>query len=167
MHKILFKETQHLIFVVVVFLLLTIGTGVLCIVQVLFNHPVGNHPASNALMLTFFAGCSLGLILSYYQKLILIITEDDIYVDFGWLTSSRRLKYEEIKHIKLRKYNALKEFKGWGVRLNNNNESCFTVSGNMGLEIALKNNEIILVGTRKSEKMQALLAFFDTQTGSN
>jgi hypothetical protein len=129
-------------------ILSTIFFGVFCVVQIGLSKPIGNHPAPDALLIVFFAGSVISIFLAWYQKLVFIITEDEIHISFGMLTSSRVIKMSDVKNISTRKYNAMKEFWGWGVRFRNN-ITCFTVSGSDAIEIELKNGEKLLIGTQK------------------
>lgn len=148
MEKVLFKETQKYIVLMVAAILSTIFFGVFCVVQIGLGKPIGNHPAPDALLIVFFAISIATIFLAWYQKLVFIIVEDKIRISFGILTSSRVIKMSDVKSISTRKYNAMKEFWGWGVRFRNN-ITCFTVSGSDAIEIELKSGEKLLVGTQK------------------
>jgi len=157
MEKILFKETQKYIVLMVAAVLSTVFFGVFCVIQIGFGKPVGNHPAPDALLIVFFAVSVGTIFLAWYQKLIVTITEEEIQISFGILTSNKVIKISDIKNISTRKYNAMKEFWGWGVRFKDNT-TCFTVSGSDAVEIELKSGEKLLVGTQKiGEAEEAVL----------
>ena len=157
MGKILFKETQKYIVLMVAAILSTIFFGVFCIVQIGLGKSIGDHPAPDALLIIFFAGSVASIFLAWYQKLVLIITEDEIQISFGILTSSRVIKISDVENIFTRKYNAMKEFWGWGVRFMNNT-TCFTVSGSDAIEIELKSGEKLLVGTQKMAEAKGVIS---------
>jgi hypothetical protein len=148
MEKILFKETQKYVVLMVAAILSAVFFGVFCIIQIVLGKPIGNHPAPDALLIIFFVGSVAGIFLAWYQKLVFVTTEDEIKISFGMLTSSRVIKMSDIEKISIRKYNAMKEFWGWGVRFKDNT-TCFTVSGSDAVEIELKSGEKLLVGTQK------------------
>ena len=50
----------------------------------------------------------------------------------------------------------MKEFMGWGVKWNSTTD-CFTMSGDVGLELTLSNNKKILIGTQKPAELQLVL----------
>jgi hypothetical protein len=66
---------------------------------------------------------------------------------FGW---------SEIDHFELRKYDPLSEFGGWGLKGTKRNRA-YNVSGDMGLQITLKNGRKLLVGTANPKKMEVAL----------
>ena len=156
MDKVLFEETQRSKILIAFAVIAALFFGVLSVVQIGFNHAIGNHPAPGWLLLLFFAGSLAGTVFFYFQKLKLRITADRIQVSFGVLTATTVIQAGDIKTIKLRKYNAMKEFMGWGVRYNGN-ERCFTVSGDDGLEIELANNNKILIGTQQPERLRTII----------
>ena len=157
MDKILFKEIQRNAILIVVASVFAVFFGILVIVQVIMGKPIGNHPAPNGLLIAFFVVCGLSIIFFSKQKLILVITEKQISISYGLLTSEIKINNADINSIKIRKYDALKEFLGWGVRYNEN-ESCFTVSGDNALEIELVSGEKFLIGTQKPDEIMLTIA---------
>lgn len=67
-------------------------------------------------------------------------------------------KWEDITAVKIRKFNSLTEFGGWGIRLSISGHKCFNTRGNMGIEISLKNGKKRIIGTQKAEEVERLLA---------
>ncbi|UOE51108.1 hypothetical protein MTO98_08475 [Mucilaginibacter sp. SMC90] len=150
MKKVLFEESQKnvQILAVVPAVITTILFGVLSFLQVLLHKPVGNNPAPDWLLLVFFFGSIIGFIVFSSQKLKTQIREDEITVSFGFFARKKVINISEVKSISIRKYDAIKEFLGWGVRFNLS-ERCYTVAGSDGIEIELVNGKRILVGTQK------------------
>ena len=155
--RVLFEETQKNAYLVGSMLVLSILFGVVGVIQVAFHERLGTHPAPNSLLIVLFIVSVLGLVFFNSQKLKLRITETEICVSYGLLTGETIYRKDSIRKISIRKYSAFKEFKGWGVRYGDNNESCFTVSGNEGMEIELVSNEKILIGTKKPEQLQMVV----------
>ena len=114
----------------------------------LLDKPVGKHPAPSWLLIAFFTGSVFSTFFFNKQKLVLIITETGISINYGLLTSETKITGADTKDLRIRKYDAVKDFWGWGVR-HNDKESCFTVSGDDALEIELKNEVKYLIGTQK------------------
>jgi len=156
MEEVLFKETQHNTVLIVVAIVCTLLFGALSVIQIGFHQQIGNHPASNGLLLFFFIGGGAATIFVYFQKLNLVITRTEIQVSFGVFANKTVIPRATIKSVEIRKYNAIKEFMGWGVR-HNGNQSCFTVSGSDALEIKLDTNQRILIGTHMPKKMQPVV----------
>lgn len=155
MDKIIFKETQSSRLLVIMAVLLTLLFSVIVFIQMILGIPVGNHPAPNTLLVIFFVAGVLSIIITYRLNLRLIINKSEIRVRFGIL-GNEKLAISDIKELKIRKYNALQEFMGWGVRYKNN-ERCFTVSGDDALEIELKNGEKFLIGTQKPDEIMLVI----------
>lgn len=156
MEKILFKETQNNTILIIAGVVFTLLFGALCVVQIGFHQPIGNHPAPNGILLFFFSGSIAATVFVYCQKLKVVITKNEILVSFGLFANKTIIPKVAIRSMQIRKYNAIKEFTGWGVR-NNGNESCFTVSGSDALEIELETKQRILIGTHMPKIMQPVL----------
>jgi predicted membrane protein len=62
----------------------------------------------------------------------------------------------EIDALEIVNYNGLGDFGGWGIRINNEIK-CFSVSGNCGVLITLKNGKQRLIGTKETETIKKLL----------
>ena len=149
------QQNTHLI-VIIIGSVTSILFGTLSFLQIVLKQSVGNHPAPNWLLLLFFLG-SVALILIFsLQKLKLSITQEAIYLSFGIFTRPKIIYFYEIRKISFRKYDAIKEFMGWGVRFNSI-ERCYTVSGDNAIEITLLNNKKILVGTQKLSDFKMVL----------
>jgi hypothetical protein len=157
MDKILFKEAQSNKILIIVGVVFSVFFGVFTVSQVMLGKPAGNHPAPDWLLIALFAGSVLSIVFFNKQKLILEITEKEISVSYGLLTSDTKITVDDIRSMQVRKYDALKEFMGWGVRYNDS-ESCFTVSGNDALEIELKSGTKFLIGTQKPKEITGVIA---------
>lgn len=103
---------------------------------------------------------SLPLLLIVLFALIRLDTEirtDGIYVRFFPLQTRYRLyRWDAIDHLFVRQYYPLREYGGWGIRGWNKNRA-LNVSGDQGLQLILKDNRKLLIGTRKPEALAALL----------
>lgn len=62
----------------------------------------------------------------------------------------KNYKWNEISKCHVRKYSALTEYGGWGIR-GLGSAKAYNVSGNMGIQIITKNQEKFLIGTKKPE----------------
>lgn len=76
----------------------------------------------------------------------------------------RRFRYfawQEIEKIYIRKYDAISEFGGWGIRIKPFKKSrAYNVRGSVGLQLELKSGHKILIGTSDPERMQKSLDHF-------
>lgn len=73
--------------------------------------------------------------------------------------SYKTIKWTEIDKCYLRKYNAISEFGGWGLKFSffGKNGKSYTTKGNIGLQLILKSGKKILIGTQKKEELQRTL----------
>lgn len=90
-------------------------------------------------------------------KMVTQIRDDGIYVRFPpFQAGYKKILWKDIKQVYLRKYNAVSEYMGWGIRTGPMGKA-YIVAGDIGIQIVLKNNYKILIGTQQSEKVEAVL----------
>ncbi len=89
-------------------------------------------------------------------RLITRIRNDGIYYQFKPLQfKERHIKPEEIQSFEVRKYKPLTEYGGWGIRTGGRKYGrAYNISGNMGLQLYLKNGKKLLIGTQEPGKVQ-------------
>jgi len=56
----------------------------------------------------------------------------------------------------VRRYNALSEFGGWGIRFGSNG-TAFNMSGTMGLQLEFLNRKRLLIGTNKATELTKVI----------
>lgn len=157
MSKVVFEETQRSIILFIIPIPIAIAFGAMAAVQIITGKPIGNHPAPDGVLVTIFIFMVLFAFFAGRQKLKTQITEDEITYSSGIFFSGESVtRISEVKSISIRKYKVLKEFLGWGVRYNSTTD-CFTMSGDIGLELTLANNKKILIGTQKPAELQLVL----------
>jgi len=87
-------------------------------------------------------------------KLKTRIDEKGVYFQFYPVHfSSRLISWDEISTCYIRRYNAIFEYGGWGFRIGITKKigRAYSVQGNIGLQIELKNGKKILIGTKKKK----------------
>lgn len=90
-------------------------------------------------------------------RLITRICSDGIYVRFPPLQGSfSRFAWEDIDRIHIRTYSPLREYGGWGIRLGAMG-TAYNVSGNVGVQLILKNGSRLLIGTNQPEEVARVL----------
>ena len=86
------------------------------------------------------------------------VTKDGIEVKF-WPFGRRRIFRSEIVEARVREYSPIKEFGGWGYRVNKDGKA-YNMHGNKGLQLRLKNGERILIGTQRPEELAELMELY-------
>ena len=96
-------------------------------------------------------------------KLITRIRQEGIYYRFyPFHLKEKHIPTEEILSYEVRQYKPITEYGGWGIRNGGKKYGkAFNVSGNMGLQLYLKNGKKLLIGTGKpaeiGKAMEALM----------
>ncbi len=68
----------------------------------------------------------------------------------------RVYNWEDVEKVSIRKYRPIVEYGGWGIRMSMNGLA-YNISGNMGMQLELKNKKMILIGTQKAEELNQFL----------
>lgn len=68
-----------------------------------------------------------------------------------------RLPMEAIKIAQIREYSALKEYRGYGVKVSRRNGRAYTARGDKGVQMVLGNGSLVLIGTQRPEELMAAL----------
>lgn|SRR5690554_4549684 len=159
--EILFKETQKFDQWWLKVLLLGINLLFLYGIygQMFLGGLFGSNPMSNlGLILVTLLSISASILL-LQVKLKTLIKADGVY--FRFYPLQREFKFypwEEILKSRVREYSPLKEFGGWGWRFSVLGKGiAYTVSGNQGLQLKLKGNKRVLIGTNKPEELKKVL----------
>ena len=82
--------------------------------------------------------------------------------------SYKTISWATINKCYVRKYNAISEFGGWGLKLSffGKNGKSLTTKGNTGLQIVLKNGKKVLIGTQKHEVLQQTIENYKDKINS-
>jgi hypothetical protein len=96
-------------------------------------------------------------VLVYSVQLETKISKHGIYVRlFPFHIKFKHYPWSDLSKIYVRRYNAIPEFGGWGIRFGSNG-TAFNVSGNMGLQLELLNRERLLIGTNKPTELTKVI----------
>ena len=82
----------------------------------------------------------------YTIKLMYSISENSIIINFAPFYE-KNIQINDIVEVSIIKYRPLKDYGGWGIRIKNN-ITAYTIGGNTGILILLKNKEQILIGSK-------------------
>jgi len=89
---------------------------------------------------------------------------DEIGIQYRFIPfhfSNKIIAWSEIDNANIRKYNAISEFGGWGLKgdsfWNKGKGVAYNVKGNIGLQLKLKNGKKVLIGTQKRNEVEKVL----------
>ena len=153
MSRAYFNETQRFrqVWILIIIILSIAGWGYAVISGLLENDAVEKQPASDlGLILTGIIPLLL-IFLVFKLKLVSRIRNDGLYFQFKPLQlKEKHISPDDIISFEIRKYKPIAEYGGWGIRVGGKKSGeAYNVSGNMGLQLYLKNNKKFLIGTQK------------------
>lgn len=127
--------------------------------QVFLGQQFGDNPMSN---LGIFIGTGFTILLTllfFNFRLDTYIKNDGIYVRlFPFHLQFKYFSWEIITKCYVRQYAPLSEYGGWGIRFGLfDSGTAFNVSGNIGLQLEIKGNKKLLIGTHKPEEIKEVL----------
>jgi hypothetical protein len=127
--------------------------------QVIGGQQFGDKPISNNGLLLTTGLTVLLTILFISFRLETQVKKDGIYVKFfPFHLSFRHYTWDKISKSFVRKYNAIAEYGGWGLRLGLfGNGKAFNVSGDKGLQLEFFDNKKLLIGTNKPDELTETL----------
>ena len=105
----------------------------------------------------FFCGIILPLFL-WKSHLNVVIRSDGLYYRFQWLQyKTHKISMDQILSVQACTFHPILDFGGWGIRIRRK-LTAYTVSGNKGVRITLRNGNDILLGSLRAEEMESALA---------
>lgn len=79
--------------------------------------------------------------------------------------------WEQIDSAYVRSYNPIGEYGGWGIRggklWSKSKGKAINVSGDIGIQLELKNGDKLLIGTQKKEEARSVLATYKSKINNN
>lgn len=174
MNKVLYKEEQQ--FRQWWQIVLILGSIVTVIVfniyalymQIVKGIQVGNSPAPNVVMIGVIVAMLIAIWVFFSMKLEVWIDKDGIhYRFFPMIFKNKIISNVEIQRFEIRKYNPLLDYGGWGIKKRFKWGRAYNVSGNIGLQLYLKNGKKVLFGTQRSKAiMYAMDEMMKSKTGN-
>ena len=182
MEKVFFKEEQQFkqpwVWLILVPAFVSV-LGVLAFAfdkQLIEGEQLGDKLMSDTGLLVF--GIFIILLMSgltflfYKMKLIVEIRADGIYYLYPpMIRKFRNIPPESIESYKVREYKPIREYGGWGIknhgkpRKRRKYGSAYNVSGNIGLQLYLKDGKKVLFGTQRSDAIKyAMAKLMETKT---
>lgn len=98
--------------------------------------------------------------LLWFCRLETKIDEQAIYVRFvPFINKWKKFTWNELSEAKTRKYNALVEYGGWGLKGYSTKNRAYNISGNLGLQLTFTNGKKVLIGTNKKAQLDDYLLY--------
>lgn len=162
MENRLFEENQRMTLWFVV-LIVIIVTGIMwygLVQQLYYGIPFGTEPASDSVLLMLWILFGIGFPIFFLNlRLKTTITNREISVQFKPLMLRKRsFAFSDITSIDVETYHPIKEFWGYGIRVNLKGATAYNVKGNKGLRIRLRDGREVLIGTQKPEAIEEVLS---------
>ncbi len=100
----------------------------------------------------------LVLLLFFAMKLTTRIDSTGVHYRFiPFHFKERTVAWDVIESAQIRKYNPIGEYGGWGLKYGFKHGKAINVSGNMGLQLVLKDGKKVLIGTQKAGEVEMVL----------
>ena len=160
MGKLLYKEEQQFRQRWIWGLLIALCVPPLFIAWQLFEMISAN--SADYLLMAFvllFYVCIMGALVWLFIrfKLTTEVRTDAICFKFPPLLYKwKTVKKEDIATFEIRKYKPISEFGGWGIK-GGFKSKAYTVSGDIGLQLLLKNDKKVLIGTQRAVVIEAAM----------
>lgn len=103
-------------------------------------------------------------------KLKTRIDEKGIHFQFfPFHLSEKTIAWAEIKSIRVRKYDPIGEYGGWGIKLSFRHGlgKAINVSGDIGIQLELNNGKPFLLGTQKQDEAKRVIANYQSKINQN
>ena len=170
MSKLYFKEEQK--FGSLMYLIMIPGIVIMLVVfgigfykQLHLGEPWGDNPTSDTgLIITFLLSLTVlvGIMILFIKmKLITEIRDNGLYFKYPPLIRKfKKYQPDIIEKYEVRKYSPIREYGGYGIkgrkygRKSRSKGIAYNVSGNIGLQLYLKDGEKILIGTHRAEAIK-------------
>jgi hypothetical protein len=131
--------------------------------QIYCGESFGTNPASNTWLIIITVCClALSAFVLNFRLDTQIKSEGIYFRMFPIHFAFRFYSWDRIEKSWVRKYNPIGEYGGWGYRFGFlGSGKAYNISGNMGIQLVLKDGKHVLLGTRKPEEARAALRKLD------
>jgi hypothetical protein len=109
--------------------------------------------------LVLFIGLVLCLLIATVTSMRMVtqIREDGIYVKFPpFQPGFSKFRWENIQDVEVRKFNALREYNGWGIKYGISGKG-YVLAGDTGIQLILRNQSRVLISTQRPEEVILVL----------
>lgn len=155
-----FKEQQRFTQMWIIVLVIISGLIPVLIVWISYLKDNSSISASN-LYITIGITVLLSALIFLF-KLITRIDEEGIHYQFiPFHTKLKTIEWSEIEKAHVRKYDAISEYGGWGLKggffWNKSKGTAINVSGDIGIQLELKTGKKILIGTNQEDQARQVI----------
>lgn len=155
--KILFEEVQKQNQKWIWFLILALDATLIItfIQEIALGIPIGEETLPIWFYIWLFASFVLATAFLFISKLKTRISTEGISIQYSPIhRKAIVIPKEDIEDCYVRLYRPIADYGGWGLRtaFNKKNGKAYNVSGNIGIQLELKNGKKILIGTRNSKE---------------
>jgi hypothetical protein len=97
-------------------------------------------------------------VLILFFRLETAVGGEELTVQFGWLPLfQKRIPLRDIDHAEVCSYRPIRDFGGWGWRYGRGGVQAFTVKGNSGVCLAMRDGTRYLIGSERGEELLRVL----------
>lgn len=155
-----FREEQAMLssWRIIVPLVVSVGVGWWGFIQqIVFGKPWGSNPGPDWvlwLLLPLF-GIAFPL---FFMRLRLIVAVRSDHLEIRYVPMTRRkIAFDDIERAEPRTYRPIAEYGGWGIKGWSRRKMAYSVSGNQGVLLHLRNGNTIMIGSREPRKLARAL----------
>jgi hypothetical protein len=84
------------------------------------------------------------------------VTDDGVRIAFRYWWPTRRIRFEDIVGLQVRRYRPLLEYGGWGVRLGPAGWA-YSTGGDEGVQLRLRKGIPVLIGSKSPRELEAAI----------
>ncbi len=125
--------------------------------QFVLGRPFGNRPMSNTGLAVFDVALLALFVFLWRLRLITRVYRGFVRVRL-WPFADRAITAEQIAQLEVRTYRPVIEYGGWGVRIGGAGDRAYTMSGNRGVQLSLRDGQSVLIGSQRPEELASALS---------
>ena len=159
--KILFSEVQRFSLLLVMPLVILFLVAIALEGHMVFRPVLETEdPWPTWALPVSIAGITINVLVTViliFARLQTRLSESSLYMRFfPFHFSYRKIDFDTIATVYARSYQPLGEFGGWGIRWTPHGRA-YSVSGNRGVQLELKDGKNILIGSQRADELASLL----------
>jgi len=121
--------------------------------QILLGRPWGSHPSPDWMMWLILLVFGIAFPIFFMRlRLVVEIHRDRVEIRFAPI-AKRSIPFTEIARVEPRKYSPIAEYGGWGIKGWSRRKMSYSMSGNRGVELHLRDGCSVMIGSRDAQKL--------------